>query len=269
MIEGLRVRLKAFSIHFLISAVVFLVFFYLVFAWWYPEPYLTLEGGWAIVTLIVLVDVVVGPSMTFVVFKPGKKGLKFDLSLIAGVQICALIYGVTVIYNERPQFLVFSVDRFVLVSSNDVEMDKIKYQSLKTNKGPGPLPVYAHLPQNHQIRSKLIEEVMQGKPDLEFRAEYYEPMDNHLSELVMNSASIEVFRTVSEEYQKKIDQFIERKCKAPDKCAYFPAVGKEKSMMLVLQRENGSIVGAIDIDPWISNHSPNRANKKTSNETRG
>lgn len=252
MINPFKPRLRASGVHLLISLSIFLVFFYLVFHWWYPEPYLTADGGWFIVGLIVMVDVMLGPILTFVVFKPGKKGLALDLSLIAAVQLCALVYGITVIYTERPQFLAFSVDRFVLVSPNDVEQDKIHFRERLAHKNPGPLPVYAKLPTDPVEKTRLMKEVMAGKPDLEFRAEYYEPVDNHLDEMLARGKTIEDYRQISEEYRQKIDAFIDDHCGSVNNCAYFPIVGKAKSMMLVLRRDNGRVLGGIDIDPWTS-----------------
>lgn len=252
MVNQLKYRLAAFSVHLSASVFVFLIFLYFVFYWWYPDPYLTIDGGWFIVGMIVLVDVILGPSLTFIVFKPGKKGLALDLGIIAGLQVCALVYGVTVIYTERPQFLTFSVDRFVVVSPHDVEQNNFKYPELLNNKRRGPLPVFAAMPVDPAEKSKLINETMEGKPDLEFRSEYYIPLDQHLDDVLLMSKSIGDYKQVSIEYQQKIDDFIKNQCGSEDKCAYFPVVGKEKSMMMVLQQDGGRILGAIDIDPWTS-----------------
>jgi len=252
MINHFKFRLAAFSVHLSASVIIFLIFLYLVFYWWYPDPYLTIDGGWYIVGMIALVDVMLGPSCTFIVFKPGKKGLALDLSLIVGIQACALIYGVTVIYTERPQFLAFSVDRFFVVSPHDVEQDKFKYPALLQDRRRGPLPVFAEMPTDPMEKTRLLKETMEGKPDLEFRSEYYRPLYQHLDDVLVMSKYIGDYRKVSTEYQQKIDDFIKYKCGSEDKCVYFPVVGKEKSMMMVLQQDGGKILGAIDIDPWIS-----------------
>lgn len=252
MINHIKSRFGAFGVHFFASVSIFLVFFYFVFVWWYPDPYLTLEGGWFIVGMIVLVDVILGPTLTFIVFKPGKKGLALDLSLIAGIQICALVYGVSVIYMERPQFLAFSVDRFVMVSQQDVEQNKFKYPQLLQDSRHGPLPVFARLPSDPIEKTRLMKEVLEGKPDLEFRAEYYEPMDQHLNDILSSSKPIDNYRKVSTANQQKIDEFVKDNCGSKDNCAYFPVVGKDTNMMLVLRRDNGKVLGAIDIDPWTS-----------------
>ena len=117
-------RYQAFSVHFLVSLLVVFNFAFLIFSQRYPEPFFSADGGWSILRIIILVDLVLGPCLTLIIYKPGKKGLKFDMSAIAVVQLVALIYGGSILYQERPIFLVFSVDRFVLVSADDIEVSK-------------------------------------------------------------------------------------------------------------------------------------------------
>ena len=60
---------------------------------WYPTPYFAIDGGWQVLRILAGVDVVLGPLLTFIVFKIGKPSLKFDMSCIILMQIGALIYG--------------------------------------------------------------------------------------------------------------------------------------------------------------------------------
>ena len=83
-------RLKASFTHFLISIAVFGLFLALVFFIWYAYPFNLTQGVGEIVYIMAGVDVVLGPLLTLIVFKAGKKSLKFDLSVIALVQISAL-----------------------------------------------------------------------------------------------------------------------------------------------------------------------------------
>jgi hypothetical protein len=51
-------------------------------------------GAEGLLLLMAGIDIVVGPLLTLIVFKAGKKGLKFDLALIALAQAAFLAYGV-------------------------------------------------------------------------------------------------------------------------------------------------------------------------------
>ena len=131
-------RLQAFLVHLSLSAAVVGSGFAIVFFIWYPQPYFEVVGAWYLIRILFIVDVVLGPLLTFIVFKPGKPGLKFDLTVIALVQVAALMYGATIIYQERPYYLVFAVDRFELVARKDLDLSGIKYyRKAAADRGPG------------------------------------------------------------------------------------------------------------------------------------
>ena len=83
---------------------------------WYPSPYLEISGVLAVIGILAMVDIVLGPLLTLIIFKPGKPGLKMDIAIIVSVQVVAFFYGAHIIYNQRPAYVVFVVDRFEVVS---------------------------------------------------------------------------------------------------------------------------------------------------------
>lgn len=97
-------KLRAALIHVGISATIFLAFLYLILVEWYPPPFFTTDGGWNGVLIMVLVDVVLGPTLTFIIFNPRKsrKEILLDLSMIALIQFGALAWGGYTIYNQHP-----------------------------------------------------------------------------------------------------------------------------------------------------------------------
>ena len=117
-------RPRAFLSHLALSAVVVGAVCALIFFVWYPHPYFQAVGAWNVLRILVGVDLVLGPVLTLILFKPGKRGLKFDLAFIACVQLAALAYGVNVIYGERPYFNVFAVDRFTVYAYQDVDSEQ-------------------------------------------------------------------------------------------------------------------------------------------------
>ncbi|HUL55903.1 MAG TPA: hypothetical protein VLT60_02830, partial [Usitatibacter sp.] len=111
-------RLRAFLVHLLMSAFVALAVFLAIYFLWYPHVLFQGAGGRDLFVLIACVDVTVGPLITLVIYKPGKWGLKFDLWFIAVVQLAALVYGVSVMFDARPVYIAFVVDRFAIVRAN-------------------------------------------------------------------------------------------------------------------------------------------------------
>lgn len=132
-------RLRAFAIHLTTSVTIFLIFLGIMFFVWYPAPYFVIDGGWKVLRILAGANLVLGPLLTLIVFKPGKPSLKFDLSCIVLLQLGALLYGGTVIYQQRPAFVVFGVDRFTSIPAAEMEFDQLKYPELQRVVGIGPL----------------------------------------------------------------------------------------------------------------------------------
>jgi len=114
-------RWKASLLHLAVSAAIGLAVVTLMLAVWYPRPYFKAMGGDFLILLLIGVDVVVGPLITLIIFNPKKKGLRFDLSVIAALQVAALAYGCNVMFVARPVYSVFVVDRFDTVAANQVD----------------------------------------------------------------------------------------------------------------------------------------------------
>ncbi len=204
-------RLRGFLIHLSLSAAVVGCVFAVVFFLWYPRPYFEVVGAWYLVRLLVFVDVVLGPLLTLIIFKSGKPGLKFDLTFIALVQVAALIYGTGIIYQERPYYLVFSVDRFEVVARQDVDVTQIKYDALREKPWTGTVKVFARLPDDPVALSTFTEEVVfEGKPDLERRAEFWHPYADYARDAPARALPVEASLTEIEDVAGRAPRIIER-----------------------------------------------------------
>ena len=63
--------------------------------------------------------------MTFIVFKSGKKSLKFDLAVIVIIQIAALVYGVVTLLAGRPVYVAALGHRFDLIQASEVRDEQL------------------------------------------------------------------------------------------------------------------------------------------------
>ena len=112
-------RKQAFLTHLAVSASVFAVISYLIIFHWFPDFYFHFDGGSRAILTIFFVDVVLGPSLTLIIFKQGKKGLKFDVAVILLMQLSALVWGVKTVYSERPGATVFYTGKFTCLTQAD------------------------------------------------------------------------------------------------------------------------------------------------------
>ena len=95
-------RWQAAGTHLLVSIAIAVAVVALMLALWYPGPLFEAAGGTGLLYILVGVDVVLGPLLTLIVFKSGKRGMKFDLAAIGLVQAAALLYGMHVVFLARP-----------------------------------------------------------------------------------------------------------------------------------------------------------------------
>ncbi len=245
-------RFKAFLVHLSISGAIFLGFAMLIFLVWYPSPYFQAEGAQTVLRVLVGVDLILGPLLTLIVFKPGKPGLKFDLTAIALVQIAALFYGGSVIFKERPGYVVFAVDRFNIVSAAAVDTAEFTHPELCAGIFSGPRMIYAQPPTEIKERSELLASVLAGGPDLEGRPQYYQVFAEHIEEVLARARPAALLYDGSTERREMMQAFALQH-KVPLKSLRFlPLVGKHKDMAMLLHAESGAVLGAVDMDPWKS-----------------
>ncbi|NEV64830.1 TfpX/TfpZ family type IV pilin accessory protein [Thiorhodococcus minor] len=243
-------RGHAFAAHLAASALVMLMLFAIIRWIWYPAPYFTVSGGWPLLQILAGVDVVLGPILTWIVFKPGKPGLRFDMSVIVGLQLAALAYGATLVYQQRPLFTVFAVDRFTAISAADVDPELIQYPELKRALGIGPTVALARLPEEQETREQFMFEVLDGAKDLEYRSDFYQPYRPDLDDLKRRTLDIGHLAARDSETERGLKDLLARHGGAAGDYLYFPLVGNNKDIILVLSSANGQPLDWIDGDPW-------------------
>ena len=174
-------RWRASGIHFLLSAAVATAVLAFMLSVWYPRPLFEAAGGDRLIFILVAVDVTIGPLITLIIFKAGKEGLKLDLAVIATLQLAALAYGMHTVYVARPVYLVFTKDRFELVSAADLEADDLKKARPEFDHLPLGRPKYiaAVPPSDREARQKLLTESLRGK-DLQMHPQYYVPYEQEV-----------------------------------------------------------------------------------------
>jgi len=176
-------RWKAGALHFSISIAVFLGLLAVILLLWYPGLLFTIDRGWTGLQLVVGVGLVAGPLLTLVVFMPGKKGLKFDLSCIAFFQAACTAAGMWVVYSERPIALVLAYDTFYSIEREEFLRYERDPHALDDFPGPYPKLVYVELPESEvaaqiaTIRAQFI-----GDP-LYIQTEKYRAMPDSVDEL--------------------------------------------------------------------------------------
>lgn len=179
MQQTIKKRLLAFVVHLIVSALIGTLIFCLIYFVWFPSPYFLLTSGRALFLLLLGCDVVLGPLLTLVIFnilKPWRE-LRRDLILIACVQLAAMSYGLHVIFQARPLYIVFYGNQFNVVAAgevtNDPKLGGIHTLSLRSLMGPQIAA--ASMPDNKEERQAILWSSVGGGPDIFEMPKYFVP----------------------------------------------------------------------------------------------
>lgn len=152
---NLKMRIKAAGIHAASSLVVAALAALLVFGVWYPGDYMEISGGRSLFLLIVSVDVILGPCLTFAIFdlSKGWKVLRRDLAVIVVLQLAAIGYGVHTMALARPVLLSLEGTRFRVVPAYTVVTDELARapEGLRTLSWTGPRLIFARQPVGDEV----------------------------------------------------------------------------------------------------------------------
>lgn len=245
-------RFKAFSIHLLMSVCVASFAALLIFVVWYPDKLASASGVNDIFLLLIAVDVVLGPLLTLIIFNPRKKELKRDVSIIVGIQIIALIYGMFTMFSVRPTFIVFNVDRFDVVYANELsDMDWTRIEDERFDSIPwwGPQVVAAKLPDDTSAAEEIIMSAISGGSDLQHRPEYYLSYTDAAALVKEVIRPLEALKKYNKERLTEIDQLIAQYSAKTDQIGYIPLIAKSRNLSVMIDRGSTEIVEMVDIKP--------------------
>ena len=246
-------RWKAAAIHLSISITIGVVVGALLLFVWYPPPFFHAAGADVLVLLMVSVDLGLGPLLTLVVFKPGKRGLKFDLAVIAIAQTVALVYGLSIVLRSRPVFIASAVDRLVLVAATDIapadlaQGSKPEFRSLSLT---GPRLVGTQIPSNWKERNDVLFSSVGGGKDIEDYPKYYVDYTVAAPGLLSKAKPVDAVPIRSAEDRATLDAAIARTGKPVDQIVWVPIIARKESLVMLLDRQTGTPLRALAINPW-------------------
>ena len=245
-------RFQASGIHLGISLIIAAFVGCLIYFVWYPHPYFQVAGGSTLMLLIMGVDIVMGPLLTLVVYKAGKKGLRFDLLCIALLQAGAFFYGFGVITQARPVFIVAALDRFIPVYANDLDdedLAKAKRPEFAARSWTGPKLVGAVTPTDPKEKEKLTFSGIAGK-DLEKFPQYYVPYVPVSDAMLAKAKPFAVLAAKSPRNKAAVDQYLSASPLSIDQLAYLPLHGRTEDYTMVLSTTTKQPLGVLSADPW-------------------
>jgi hypothetical protein len=207
-----NLRLKAFGLHLLGSACALTVVLGGMYVGWYRWPGWYLSSVLHIVGIVLLVDVVIGPTLTLVVASPGKprKELARDIGMIVAVQLVALGYGTVTLWMGRPLYYAYSVDCLQLVQASDLQSDEI---ALGQRQNPQLAPhwyslprwIWAPLPADPHQAMSLVQGTLFGGKDVVQMPRMFRPWAQGLPDLRKQLRTVEQMKYFSRLEKQRLE----------------------------------------------------------------
>ncbi|VTX74255.1 Uncharacterised protein [Acinetobacter junii] len=240
-------RLNFFLSHLLLSFLVALLVIGLVFFIWYPSPLATAVGVTHIFLMLLVIDVILGPLLGLLVYKEGKKTLKFDLSVIILIQIAALCYGVFSIEQGRPAWLVYNVDRFELVRKNELVDTNIQQAQPQFQQPSWFKPQYVateFAKDTQQRNDEMFAEVF-GGISIAQKPERYVPLDKVKKQIQQHAQNLDALNQFNDKasVEKTLSKY-------PQATAFIPLKANAVDMTVLINKEKGEVVKIVDLRPW-------------------
>jgi len=245
-------RIRAALVYLAASAVVASIVFTAVFFLWYPGPFFGAAGGFDLLKIIVSVDVTLGPLVVLVIYKPGKWGLKFDLATLAILQLCALMYGVYVLFEARPVYVVFVKDRFEIARANGFPEGELAkggpYASLSLT---GPRWVGVKLPTDKDEAFKLMVSGM-GGVDAQYYPKYYVSYESVKGDVATHAQPIALLRKRNPGDGERIDEAVAKSGKPEAAVGFVPVRSGKSDLTAIVDRATGEVLRVSSVRPWGS-----------------
>jgi hypothetical protein len=245
-------RWRAAAIHLGLSALIAATVVTVMLLVWYPPPYFGTMGATGLLKILIGVDVTLGPLLTLIIFDTRKKSLGFDLSVIATLQVVALAYGVWIMFEARPVYAAFAVDRFDVVSANEldqVDLDAApKYRDLSWT---GPRVVGVRLPdkdRDPEEWNKLLFTGVAGKDAPQY-PKYYVSYADVAADVIKKAKPLSELVRAKPDSKADVDAFVARAARPQSDLVYVPLNGRGGSATAVVDARDARIVGFIPIDP--------------------
>jgi hypothetical protein len=245
-----REKFRALSLHFLVTAGMAAIAAAVIFLVWFPDPFQAMMGGTRLFVLISVIDLVLGPLSSLIVYnsKKSRRALIFDYTLIGIVQLAAFVYGVMSIAHARPVYVAFVKDRFEVTLATDIEDKDLlaAKDPYRTRPKWGPKVIGTQSPTDREERSDLLFSALEGK-DIHMFPKFFVPYEAVKEQVKRQAQPLDVLYKHHPEARQMV---ADAKLKLPEaQLRWLPIRGKEFWTVL-LDSSGGPPLAYLPVDPY-------------------
>lgn len=241
-------RFRAAGVHVAISALVAALLFAGFWFIWYASPLFKAVGGTDIFVMLLCVDAVLGPLLTLIVFKAGKKSLKFDLAVIGLVQASALAYGVHALWVGRPVYVASLGHRFDVVQANDIGDDELRAYG-KALPSLGPQWVGYKQPTDKKERDRVMFSGLGGL-DYGHYPQHHAPIETMRDEILKNAKPVAELRKLNAGRDAYITAWLRDHGQSDHSVVFQGLKARAEDMAVILDAKTANVIGIAPFKPW-------------------
>jgi hypothetical protein len=223
----------------------------LLYVGWYHWPGWYLADMPTVLAIMVGVDVVLGPLLTFIVAASAKprRILARDVGVIVLVQLVAFGYGVTTLWHGRPLYYAFSVNCLSVVQAQDIEQDSAAASAQNSALTPHwyslPRWIWAPLPNDSQEADKIIRSAIQGGFDVTARPAYYKPWRSGAAELRSQLKRVDDIKFFSLKERTLLKERMAAMGLEPNRAHGIALTGRKRPLLVVFDPSNLRLLAYI------------------------
>ena len=242
-------RLALSSYHLLFSLVLSIIIGAVICLIWYPPPLLQASGVLPIMLMLIAITLIVPPLLTFIVYKTDKKELRRDIAIICALQMMTLLYGLFVIEDGRPAYLVFAIDDFEAVTPSEVSWAQ---QNTKMDVITAPTLglferskfVYSPFSSDKEARGRQQTEELTDGISITYRVDNYQPITVATKMIGAKSQPLSALNDYNDSQQ--VDSILRH---YPTATGWLPLKAPVLDMV-VLTDTNGAVIDLVNLRPW-------------------
>lgn len=184
-------RYRASLVHFIISSIIVANIVAITALSWYPGALFSHTGGLHLSVILMIVDCLLGPLLTLVVYNKEKKSNTKDMVCLLSIQAIFLFYGTFSIYSSRPAYIAWVNNQFHLVKANEIESKhqeqaQAEFRSIGSF---GPIFVATRQPLDTRINNDILFAELSGM-GIQNLPNFYIPIKYKIDEICKTGISI-------------------------------------------------------------------------------
>ncbi len=240
-------KFKAAGIHLIISGIIFLILAYFIIYKWYPLPYFTADGGWQGIRIVALIDLVLGPLMTLIIFNPGKsrREIRFDLGIIALIQASVLAWGIYTVHNERPVAIVHWDGEFFSMPAKAYHEQGIALDQITQFGSKNPVLIHAY----HPVDIEKIHEILTLSTEKNLapfeQFQLYRPLKENLEDIFIHQLDIDEIISYNTAMKKELAVFLANAGGNKEDFIYMPLNARYHNVILIFTK-TGDVAGTLN-----------------------